>query len=259
MSEKISMTKTDGMANSLDFSDEVFAEAKDAFIKGQYQVTEPFLQQLVLRGTRNVEVFQMLATIAYDRGQFNKAIKTFKRALEIDPTYTDASVGLSIILNDLGRYDEGQKVFQDAQIVLKNKKTSSEPWLDEKIARKHEELADLYNQANRFNDSLDQLLKAHKLTTRKSELTLRVAEAYVKTGDLSRATKELKNLIREYPQLNIARIRLGQIYYNQNLIAEATEQWENVLHRDPVNAEAKRLIKMAEAAGLTSVHNPLEL
>ena len=64
----------------------------------------------------------MLATIYYDKGQFSKAIKTFKRALEIDPTYTDASVGLSIILNDLGRYEEGKEVFQKAQKLLDERK-----------------------------------------------------------------------------------------------------------------------------------------
>jgi tetratricopeptide (TPR) repeat protein len=126
--------------------DDVFQEAKSSFIEGNYKIAEPILQQMILRGTRNPEVFQMLATIQYDRGQFNKAIKTFKRALEIDPTYTDASVGLSIILNDLGRYDEGQKVFEEAKGILDRKKVTSDPYIEEKIAGKHEELADLYFQ-----------------------------------------------------------------------------------------------------------------
>ena len=86
----------------------------------------------------------MLATIYYDRGKFNKAIKTFKRALEIDPSYTDASVGLSIILNDLGRYEEGQEVFEVAQKVLEEKKKKNDPFIDKLIAQKHEELGDIY-------------------------------------------------------------------------------------------------------------------
>ena len=104
-----------------DFFHDMLHEAKEAFIKGNYKVAEPILQQLILQHSRNPEVFQMLATIAYDKGQFNKAIKTFKRALEIDPGYTDASVGLSIILNDIGRYDEGKKIFDDARSLLDRK------------------------------------------------------------------------------------------------------------------------------------------
>jgi Tfp pilus assembly protein PilF len=48
-----------------------------------------------------------------------------------------------------------------------------------------------------------------------------------------------------------ARIKLGVIYYNLNRVAEATEQWESVLIRDPQHPEALRLLKMANAAGIT--------
>lgn len=119
------------MAESL--IDEMLAEARENFVDGNYKVSEPILNQLILQNTRNPEVYQMLATIYYDKGQFNKAIKTFKRALEIDPAYTDASVGLSIILNDLGKYEEGKQVFQEAQKLLDRKAgkwilTSKKSW-----------------------------------------------------------------------------------------------------------------------------------
>lgn len=233
--------------------DEMFEEAKREFIDGNYLVAEPILNQLILRNTRNPEVFQMLATIYYDKGQFNKAIKTFRRALEIDPTYTDASVGLSIILNDLGRYDEGKQIFEDAKALLDKRKGQADPWLEEKLASKHEELADLYFQYQRYTEALEQLFKALKLSTRKAELGMRIAECHVKLEDSEKAIKELKNLIRDYPQYLPARIKLGLVYYNASLIAEATEQWENVLYRDPHHGEAKKYLKMAQAAGITNV------
>ncbi|PWU13666.1 MAG: hypothetical protein C5B49_14390 [Bdellovibrio sp.] len=239
------------MANVL--FDEMFDEAKREFIEGNYLIAEPILNQLILRNTRNPEVFQMLATIYYDKGQFNKAIRTFRRALEIDPTYTDASVGLSIILNDLGRYDEGRQVFEEAQGLLDRKKGQTDPWLEEKLASKHEEIADLYFQYHRYAESLDQLLRALKLSTRKTEISMRMAECFVKLGDSDRAVRELKGIIKDYPQYLPARIKIGLVYYNMGLMAEATEQWENVLYRDPHHAEAKKLLKMAQAAGITQV------
>lgn len=233
--------------------EEIFAEAKESFIHGNYKVAEPLLQQLLLQNARNPEIYQMLATIAYDKGQFNKAIKTFKRALEIDPGYTDASVGLSIILNDLGRYDEGKKIFDDARSALDRRNGKVDPYVEEKLASKHEELADLYFQYKRFNEALEQLFKAQKLSARKPEITLRMAECYVKLGETSRAVKDLKNLIREYPQLSSARMKLGLIFYNMNNLAEATEQWENVLVREPGHPEATKYLKMAQAAGITTI------
>ncbi|WP_246845782.1 tetratricopeptide repeat protein [Bdellovibrio sp. HCB185ZH] len=233
--------------------DDMISEARGYFINGNYKMAEPILNQMLLQNTRNPEVYQMLATIAYDKGQFSKAIKTFKRALEIDPTYTDASVGLSIILNDLGKYDEGKQVFLDAQAQLDKKSGKQDPFVDEKLASKHEELADLYYQYKRYNEALEQLLKAQKLSSRKAEITLRIAEVNVQLNQTERAIKDLKGLIREYPHLIPARLKLGAIYYNSNNIAEATEQWENILIRDPQHPEALRYLKMAQAAGITSI------
>jgi len=231
----------------------MLSEAREYFIDGNYRMVEPILQQMLLQNTRNPEAYQMLATIYYDKGQFSKAIKTFKRALEIDPTYTDASVGLSIILNDLGKYDEGKQVFVDAQNLLEKRNGKNDPFVDEKISSKHEELADLYFQYKRYNEALEQLLKAQRLSSRKAEITMRISEVYVQLNQSERAIKDLRSLIRDYPHFVPARLKLGVIYYNSNNIAEATEQWENVLMRDPQHPEALRYLKMAQAAGITSI------
>lgn len=239
------------MAESL--IDEMLAEARENFVDGNYKVSEPILNQLILQNTRNPEVYQMLATIYYDKGQFNKAIKTFKRALEIDPAYTDASVGLSIILNDLGKYEEGKQVFQEAQKLLDRKAGKMDPYIEEKLASKHEELADIYFQYKQFNEALEQLFKAQKLSSRKAEIILRMTDCFIRMGDTEKAIRELRSLIKEYPQLTQVRLKLGIIYYNMNHLAEATEQWEAILLRDPQHAEAHRYLKMANAAGITTL------
>jgi len=233
--------------------DEVLNEARTHFINGNYKMSENLLAQLLLKPQRNPEIYQMLATIYYDQGQFSRAIKTFKRALEIDPSYTDASVGLSIILNDLGKYDEGKKVFQDAQKLLDLKSGRTDPYIDEKIASKHEELADLYFQYKRYNESLDQLLKAQKLSSRKAEITMRMAECYIKLNLTERAIKDLRSLINEFPQFIPARLKLGVIFFNSQKLAEANEQWENVLIRDPQHSEALRYMKMTQAVGVSEI------
>ena len=63
--------------------------ARERFIENDYRTAEVLLQQAMLSLKRNPEIFHMLGTIYYDQGKFNKAIKTFKKALEIDPTFTD--------------------------------------------------------------------------------------------------------------------------------------------------------------------------
>lgn len=230
---------------------ELLETARDHFREGNYRVAESLLQQLLMSDAKNPEVFHMMATIFYDQGKFNKAIKTFKRALEIDPTFTDASVGLSIILNDLGRYEEGKKVFVDAQTALANKSTDADPYIQEKLATKHDELGELYFQYKRYDEAIEQYNRALSLTTRKADLKMKVIECLIKKDDEPRAARELKNLVQEFPQFIPARLKLGLMYFNAKKTIEAVEQWESVLLRDPDHPVAIRYLQMAQESGST--------
>ncbi|MBY0553026.1 tetratricopeptide repeat protein [bacterium] len=235
------------------FSQQLIDEARAAFIEGDYATAEPLLNQPTLLNSKNPEVLQMLATIYYDQGKFNKAISTFKKALEIEPSYTDAAVGLSIILNDIGRYDDARRIFDQAKAQLDAKKQSVEPNVNEKFASKHAELADMYLQFKRFEESAEQYLKAISLSVKKVDLILRLSECYVQAGQKDKAIKELKSLLQADPRLASPRLKLGLILYNSHHIAEAVDQWENILRYEPKNTEAIRYLKMAQAAGVTTL------
>jgi len=224
--------------------------ATEKFQEGEYHVAEVLLNQALLHNKKRPEVFYMLGTIYYDKGQFNKAIKAYRRSLELDPAYTDASVGLSIILNDLGRYDEGRHTFEAAKNILAEKDSRRDPYVEERLAIKHDELGQLYFQNKRFDEALEQFYKALNLSTRKAELTMKVVECFVQKKGYPRAIKELKHLIKEYPQFASARIKLGLIFYEANQVIDAVEQWESVLLRDPEHPEAHKFIQMAQETGL---------
>lgn len=232
---------------------EILAIARDAFIEGKYQKSEPLLNQLLLLDARNPEIFQMLGTIYYDRGQFKKAIKTFQRALEIDPTYTDASVGLSIILNDLGRYEEGRAIFESAQKELEKSKTKSDPYVNERIAQKHLELAEMYSQYKRYQEALEQFFKALNLTSRKAECQIKIADTYLQLSEPKKALKLLRDMLAEFPGFLPGHIKLGAVLYKTGRVVEAIEEWEKVLLRDPKNEQAKEYIRIAQTATFTEL------
>ncbi|MBK8202261.1 MAG: tetratricopeptide repeat protein [Bdellovibrionales bacterium] len=232
--------------------DDLLVTAKEYFKINKYSAAEPILNQLILRGTKSADIFHMLGTIYYDQGKFNKAIRAFRRALEIEPSFTDASIGLSIILNDLGRYDEGRKVFEEAQVMLDRHRADSDPYINEKLAIKHDELGELYFRYNRIKEGLDQYYKALSLSSRKAELTMKIAECYVKLEDYGRAIKELNLIVRDFPAFSTARVRLGQLYYDSGQVPEGVAQWESVLQRDPSHTEATRLLRQAQSVELTN-------
>lgn len=237
---------------SADYND-LLELARDKFKKGEMAGAERLLQQILLINNKVPEVYQMLGTIYYDQSKFTKAIQTFKRALEIDPTYTDASVGLSIIYNDLGKYDEGKSVFEEAQRSLAEKKTKGDPYIEDRIAQKHVELGDLYFQYHRYDDALEQFYKALNLSTRKPDIQMKIVEVYLKKDQGGKAAKELRKIIDYFPSYVPAKIKLGVVYYNSNKVVEAIHEWERILMRDPANQEARNYIRMAQEVGVTSL------
>ena len=56
------------------------------------------------------EDFYYAAIDLFSDGRLEEAATSYKRALEIDPTYTDAMHGLSRALQDLGQFDEAIEV-----------------------------------------------------------------------------------------------------------------------------------------------------
>jgi tetratricopeptide (TPR) repeat protein len=236
-------------------NDDMLESAREYFKENKYSLAEPILNQLILKNAKSPEVFHMLGTIYYDQGKFNKAIRAFRRALELEPTFTDASVGLSIILNDLGKYEEGRKIFDEAKELLAKQSASDDPYINEKFSIKHDELGEMYFQHARFKEALEQYYKALALSSRKPELTMKIVEAFLQLGSPEKALKELRALIKEYPGFLSARVRLGKILYDGGDVEGAIEQWEATTHRDPSHSEAQRLLRQAQAL----TQKPMEL
>ena len=235
---------------------EMFEAADQYFRDNDYAAAEPVLNQLVLKSFKRPEVFHMLGTIYYDQGKFKKAIRAFERALEIDPSFTDSSVGLSIILNDLGRYDEGRRVFDEAKLMLAQKSKSGDAQMDERFATKHEELGDLYYRYERFEEALREFQTASRLTTRTSEMQLHIADCHFEMGDANQAIRELKAILKDNAHYIPALLRLGKAFYDMKQIPEAVEQWERVIAIEPNNTTARDYLRLVQTVQVTSLNEP---
>lgn len=237
--------------------EELFVVAEEHFKNNEYPLAEPILNQLVLKGVQRPEVFHMLGTIYYDQGKFNKAIRSFRRALEINPGFTDSSVGLSIILNDLGRYEEGQKVFEEARAMMSLRSNKNESYINEKFANKHIELADLYFQHQRYNSAIEEYNKSAALMPENLEVKIKLVDVYVAQNDTALAIKELRNIVRDNPAFIAARLKLGKAYYDVGQIPEAIEQWEATLKFDPQNSAARDYLRLVQTVQVTQLNEPL--
>ena len=194
----------------------------------------------------NPDTHYLKGVFHYFQGDLLNAIRALNQCMSLDPRHTDAAICLSVLYNDIGKYDEAKKVFEQANQSVAHKKTGDDAGIDRKFAVKHLEIADLYFRYRRYDESIEEYNKAALLDPTALEIRIRRAKAFAKKGFLSRAIQELQTLRNENSNFLPARIQLGLLHYSQGNILDAELEWENVLEIDPTHREAQAYLEMAK-------------
>lgn len=234
---------------------DLLKKAKEAFQKNDLKTASLFLNEIIEQNPNATEAFFYLANVFHVRGELGKAIKAFSRVLELDPHHTDAAISLSVIYNDIGKYEEAKAIFEKANNQVKNTQQQgvSDPHLNKKFSLKHYELAEMYASYGRIDEALFEYNKAATLDPDNLEIRIKVAKAYTKKGFTSKAFEELKRLKNEQPGYMPARIAMGLLYYGNGNIIEAQSEWQNVLSREPNHPEAMMYINLSRSATETTI------
>lgn len=234
---------------------DLLKKAKEAFQKNDLKTASLFLNEIIEQNPNSTEAFFYLANVFHVRGELGKAIKAFQKVLELDPHHTDAAISLSVIYNDIGRYEEAKAIFDKANSQVKNSQQQglSDPHLNKKFSLKHYELAEMYASYGRADEALFEYNKSITLDPDNLEIRIKVAKAYTKKGFISKAFDELKRLKNEHPGYMPARIALGLLYYGNGNIIEAQAEWQNVLNREPSHAEATMYLNLSRSASETTI------
>src|SRR3954465_9291552 len=84
---------------------------REHYGKREFEKAEQMLRMVLEEEDRYADVHDMLGVIAHSRGNFVMAEKHFERALEINPTYTEAALNLAVTYNDRGKYEKARVVY----------------------------------------------------------------------------------------------------------------------------------------------------
>lgn len=234
---------------------DLLKKAKDAFQKNDLKTSSLFLNEVIEQNPNSTEAYFYLANVFHLRGELGKAVKGFQRVLELDPNHTDAAISLSVIYNDIGKYEEAKAIFETANNQVKNSQGHglADPHLNKKFSLKHYELAEMYASYSRYEEALFEYNKAAALDPDNLEIRIKVAKTYTKKGFTSKAFDELKRLKNEHPGYMPVRIALGLLYYGNGNIIEAQAEWQNVLSREPSHPEASMYVNLSRGATETNV------
>lgn len=171
--------------------------AEEYFNKGDLEKAEPLLISLAKSTPYLAAPFYMLGTIYYEKGLFKRAIACYKKALEIDPKLTDSAIGLSVVLNDLGRYEEAREVFLKAQSLIKTEKKLVGSKVSDRIAELHLELSRLYQDDQSPDKAMDNIVSYEKALGGPSEVSLKEKlNIYHSTSSFKSACLEIEDFIK---------------------------------------------------------------
>lgn len=214
----------------------------------EYGKAEALIKEELRRDPDNADAHYFLGIMYYYQGDLGHTVENLKKCLMIDPRHTDAAICLSVLYNDIGKYDEAKRVFEQANQSVAHKRTGDDPGIDRKFAVKHMEVADLYFRYRRYDEAIEEYSKAALLDPTAFEIRIRRAKAYAKKGFVTRAIQELQQLKSENPRFIPARIQLGLLHYSQGNLLDAELEWEQTLEVDPTHREAAAYLEMAKDA-----------
>jgi len=219
----------------------------EALIKRKdYSEAERILQQKIYKNPKSADSFYLLGVSYYMQGKISLAIEKLKKALSLDSTHTDALICLSVLYNDLGKYDEAKKIFESANSSVTQKSSKVTSGVDKKFSVKHLELADLYFRYRRFEEAIEEYSKSFELDPLNVEIKSKRAKCYAKLGYITRAIQELNEALQDDPKNVKIRLQTGLLHFSQGNILDAELEWEKVLELDSKNKDAKTYLELAK-------------
>jgi tetratricopeptide (TPR) repeat protein len=225
------------------------AFGREHYDAGEYEEAYPHLLRVLEAHDGFADVHNMLGVIAYQRGKADESALRFQKAVDINPRYNEAALNLSVVLNELGRYDEAKSVYE-SMTAASNASPGSVDELDGfvrgKIANLHAKVAEAYQAVGLYEPSIKELRTALELCPTFVDLRSRLGTALRDAGLLDESISELEGVRDGNPKYAQGRIRLGLSYWAAGRKDEATSEWKQAAELDPDNTSCRAYLAMAE-------------
>lgn len=222
-------------------SKEHYTLGKEFFLKNKYDIALHHLSAFEEHNKNYADVYNMLGVIYHLFGKIKEAIKSFERALKINPRYMEAATNLAVTYNDIGQYEKARNV------LIKVKESSHSKTLKEvenklikaKLANMHAQIGDLYTDISNYDAATEEYQKALKLQPTFVDIKTKLAVALREKGMIAQAIRELEEAKFINAEYIPARVNLGILYYLMRRLDDAVVEWQSVLRSDPNNGIAR--------------------
>jgi tetratricopeptide (TPR) repeat protein len=186
-------------------------------------------------------------------GQYDDAIRSFQRALELEPLNVDAHRGLARAYEGSGRPKEAEAIYRQA-ILLR-----PDSWAS------HKDLGAFYFYNSRYKEAEPSFRRVIELTPDNYQAYSNLGSTYLKLGRNEDAAAMFERSLAIKPEA-YAYSGLGSVYYFQSKYADAAVQFEKAKElapKDPVRwgnlADAYRLTPNLASKAPQAFRHAIEL
>ncbi|HJQ71532.1 MAG TPA: tetratricopeptide repeat protein [Blastocatellia bacterium] len=177
-------------------------------------------------GSKEILEIQRTGASYYNRGEYEKAIAAYKRAIEIDRDSTEIYFHLGMAYSSLGKYKEAVEAYTRAVRIKPD------------YAAAHYNLGHAYSNLNRHEKAVKAFRQSIRYEPDNVEAYVALANAYFDSGNQERAFDTFEAAINRWPDNPYAYYRLGLVYFPAGLHARAADAFTQVIQRDARYAEA---------------------
>ena len=213
--------------------DHLVRSARERIDAGDAYGAIHLLRELVASGQGYADAHNLLGLAFAMAGQRTEALSEFDVALELNPRYVDAKLNRAVTLSDMGRVEEAERAFAEAQSLGAVDHTGFAAPAASRLANLHAELADAYLEAGGRTQAIQQLEAAAALRPEFVDLRYRLARLYMDEGRLEPAREELEAAIARRPKFLDAHVSLGMAHYLLKNIEGARGSWAYAKHLAP--------------------------
>jgi len=144
-----------------------------------------------------------LGNVHFKKGRLDDAIVEYKRALAIDPNYSEAHYNLGITYANNSMLDEAISEFKKALIINPN------------FTEAHFNLGVTYKKKDMLDEAISEYKKALNINPNLARAHNNLGLAYIKKGKLDESISEYKKALAINPNYAKAHYNLGIAYYYQ--------------------------------------------
>ncbi|MCA9706423.1 MAG: tetratricopeptide repeat protein [Myxococcales bacterium] len=218
---------------------------REFYQAGEYEQARPHLEAVRDAHDDYADVHNMLGFIHYEQGRPQQACGEFERALAINPHYTEAALNLSVVYNEMGRYDEGRRLYEQVHGSRGSGGLDDlEPLARGKIANMHRELGEAYTAVGLLEHAIKEYRKALRVCPTFVDIRTKLANTLRDLGRFDESIDEFQAICDLSPGYVPGRTHYGVTLWRLGRIDEARAQWQAVLEREPENRSCQVYLSM---------------